>query len=190
MSTDLMTMTRANPWRKARLAGFTGTTFPSRIPTVTEPSGEGVVDLTNEVVGGVSQNLVEFIPYAQTGGTNPFSCRAIGWSCLQTSGLSPVTPETNLWIPVVLCELLCESSSTTGVGSKATAKAVRAAEFFAGGISVVGTTANPGSDVNVTSPASTGLIANAVVDLVGFQKLEFTFSSPLATDCNALFRLF
>jgi hypothetical protein len=202
MSVDVMFKTRANPWRKARRVNQTSPAFVSKIPVAADPfitagslasqngdagtaTGASIVRLTDDTVGGTAQNGAEVLFYGVGADNTTMSCRIIGWSCLQTSGLSPVVPETNLWIPVVLAEVLITLAAPVGLANKA----IVATERFADTITIVGTTANAGIDVNVTSPAN-DTIARMFVDLWGHQELEFSFSTgSSATSCNALYRL-
>lgn len=198
MSDEILIQTRANPWRKARSVNATNSSFPSKIPTATDPfvaagvtgdaataTGASVIRLTDQDVGGAAQNGIEIIFFGEGSDTQTFSCRVIGWSPLMTSGLSPVNPQTNLWIPMVLLEVSVALSLQTGLAGKA----IVATELFADTITLVGTTGVAGIDMNITSPAN-DTIARMFVDLWGHQAVELTFDMTGATSGNALFRLF
>lgn len=191
MSDEIALMTRGNPWRVARAVNCTDSSFPSKVPTGTEPTGTGatasaasVIDLTDPVVGGLMQNGAEFLFFGEGSDTNTFSARIIGWSQIQTAGGTFVPPEQILWVPTVLVEVSVALSLQTGVANKV----LNASQRFADTITLVGTTAVAGVDVNITSPAN-DTIARMYVDLWGFQKLEVTFDMTGATNGNALFRL-
>lgn len=200
MSAEVAMMTRAGPWRKLRSVNETSNGYVSKIPRATSPftaaglngdagtaTGASVIQLTNGVIGGQAQSGAEFLFYGVGANNTTFSARIIGWSALTTSGLSPVNPETQVWIPVVLVEVQCTLSSTPiGLAGRA----IVATELFADTITLVGTTGVAGLDMSITSPAN-DTIARVFVDLWGHTELEVQFTTGgSATSCNGLFRLF
>ena len=175
--------------RKARSVNQSSGSFVSKVPTTTEPTGDAgnatgtsIIELVppgTQGGGGCVQNLVRIMPYGTGSATNTFSMRIIGWSKLPSSS-PPQKPD--LWVPVVLAELLCTLSSVTGVAGSD----VDNTQLFAGTIAIVGTSGNPGVSLDIVSPANS-VIAHVVADMKGFQKLELSFSTgSSATDCNAL----
>lgn len=190
----MMVETQFQPFRKCRATSQTSAAFVSKVPTATEPTGTGstatnasVVDLVDpSAKGAVGQNAAMILFYGTGSNNNQFSCRVIGWSCLTDDRGSSVTPSTNLWIPVVLAEVLVTLSSTpVGVAGRS----IVATELFADTIAITGTTANAGVNIDVSSPAN-DTIARMNIDLAGFQKVEFSFQTgSSATDCNGLYRL-
>lgn len=199
MPAEVALMTRAGPWRKVRKTNATNATFPSRIPLATDPfvtagvsgdadtaTGSSVIRLTNELFGGQSQSGAEFLFYGVGADNTTFSARIIGWSPLVTSGLTEVTPDTQIWIPVVLVELACTLSAVPiGLANKA----IVATELFCDTMTVVGTTGVAGLDMSITSPAN-DTIARVFVDLWGHTELEVTFDMTGATSANALVKFF
>lgn len=192
-------MTRAGPWRKGRKTNATNATFPSRIPLAVDPfitagasgdadtaTGASVIRLTNELFGGQSQSGVELLFYGVGADNTTFSARVIGWSPMVSDRLVEVTPETQIWIPVVLAELACTLSAVPiGLANKA----IVATELFVDTITLVGTTAVAGIDCNITSPAN-DTIARVYLDMWGHTELEVTFDMTGATSGNCLLRLF
>ena len=177
--------------RKARITNATDNGFPSRVPTATEPTGTGnnaaqatASAVFNLGIGGLSsQNAVFIKPFGVGSNTNTFSLRLIGWNYV----LDPSTPEDRtlaFWDPTVLVEYACTlTSSVTGVSGST----VSTSNLFPGTMTLTVGNANVSNDL--VNPAGT-IAAHAEVDLKGFQKLEFTFTTGgSATSCNCLFRL-
>lgn len=199
MSVDVMFNTRANPWRKARFVNATNTSFPSKIPTATDPyiaagvngdantaTGGSIIRLTDQETGGVAQNGIRLMFFGAGADTNTFSCRVIGWSCGTSDRLSPVTPDTNIWFPTVLVEVSCALSLQTGVANRF----LPTTDLFCDTVTVVGTTGGTaGIDYKIRSPAN-DTIADMFVDLWGAQAVELTFDMTGATSGNALYMLF
>lgn len=176
--------TLAQPLRKARSVNQTSTSFVSKAPTATEPTGDAGTATGASVLGlqyasgGPGRNSVFVIPYGTGNENDTFSVRVIGWRCAE-----PGNRETLLWIPVVLVEVVVTLSTTVGVAGKA----VVATERFADTIGI--TTGNANVSVDINSPAD-NTIATFLVALKGAQKLELSFSTnSSATDCNALLAL-
>lgn len=193
MSAQTMLQTFASPWRKWRLTNCTDTSFASKIPTITEPTGTGstasdatVIDLMGGgLPSGPIQNGMSLCFFGAGSDTNTFSARLIGWNPLQTERAAPVTPNTQLWIPTVLVEVSVALSLQVGIA----ARAVINTDRFADTITLTGTTANAGVNVNIVSPAN-DTIAYMYVDLAGFTKVELITDLTGATNANALFRMY
>lgn len=193
-------MTRSNPWRKLRSVNQTSNGYVSKVPTATDPfiaagvtgdagtaTGASVKRMAEPVLGGPAQNGVRLCFYGIGSNNNTFSCRIITWSPLQTDGLSVVAPDTQIWIPVVLVEVQVTLSSTP-VGL--TGKAILGTELFADTITITGTTANAGVNVNVVSPAN-DTIARMYLDLEGAMAWEASFTTGAsATSCGGLYQYY
>jgi len=193
MSAEKLILTRANPWRKVRAVSSTREGLYDLVPQAAEPSGDdgtatgrSIIDLTDPLVGGQSQNMMEVILYQES--SEDFSSTAwiAGWSCLTTDRSSSVTSQTNLWIPVMLAELAVTCGTTTGVSGKA----VTSNDLFDDTIGLGGNTANLDQNIVIISPEN-NTIARVLIDLEGYQKIEFLFSTnSFANNCNALYRTF
>lgn len=187
--------TLGGPWRKFRTVNCTDTSFPSKIPTATEPTGVGataggaaVIDLIN--TGSLErsasiQNGICLCFFGAGSDTQTFVAKGIGWSCVGDSPALDVAPDTTLWIPTTLFEVTCTLSTPTGLANKA----VVATDLFVDTIVKVGTTYNEGVNVNTVSPAD-NTIAYLYADLSGHMKFELIFDMTGATNGNALFKLF
>ena len=197
MSDQIMIQTFASPWRKWRNVNSTETSFASKIPTATEPTGTGITATDASVVdlsggkasmlgaGGPQQNGMALCFFGAGSDTNTFSARLIGWNPLQTDRDAAVSANTNLWIPTPLFEVSVALSLQVGIAGKALINTDR----FADTITLTGTTANAGVNINIVSPAN-DTIGYLYVDLAGFMKAELIFDMTGATDGNALYRLY
>jgi hypothetical protein len=177
--------TLSQKWRVARSVNQTSAAFVAKIPTITEPTGDAgtatgasVIELSKD--GQYSQNAVMLLAYGTNADENTLSSRVIGWRYV---GTADDLGANRLWIPVLLAELLW----TTGTASGAVGGVLVANQLFADTVSI--TTGNANVSVEILSPTN-NLIAWAIVDLKGFQKLEISFQTGgSATDCNALLAL-
>lgn len=193
MSSQSMIQTMGGPWRKFRTVNCTDTSFPSKIPTATEPTGVGataggaaVLDIIgNRKENGSIQNGILLAFFGAGSDTNTMSVRGIGWSRVGSSPALAITDLNELWVPTPLFEVSVALSTPTGVAGKA----VINTDLFADTITITGTTANAGVNVNVVSPAN-DTIAWMYADLTGHQKFELIFDMTGATDGNALYKLF
>jgi hypothetical protein len=176
-------------FRKARSVNATNTSFASKIPTRTEPSGDAgtatgasVIDLCGQPDGPTPSHAM--CVFYGTGDSNDiFEVKLIGWRRVG-SGL------TTLWVPTILAHLVCTLGTSVGVAGGE----VLATEAFVDTITVasageptyVAATTNSGT-VRISSPAG-DLIGFAEVPLLGCQKLELIFDMTTGdpTGGNAL----
>lgn len=200
MSADVEIMTRSSPWRKVRSVNQTSNGYVSKVPRNSSPfaaagvtgdantaTGTSIIPLTNFGTGGMAQNGIQLLFYGTGSNNNTFSARVIGWSNIVTDRSARVTDDLALWVPVLLIEVqVTLSSSCPGVAGAA----IAATELFADTITITGTTANPGVNVSVISPAN-DTIAHMFLDMEGSMQIELSFTTGgSATDCNALYKMF
>ena len=166
--------TMSMEFRKVRSVNATDTSFPSKIPTVTEPAGDAgtatgasVIDIGGNPPG-TAQNGGMFVPYGLGANNDTFSMRVIAWRVIR-SGTTKA-----LWVPVVLCEVACTMSASVGVALAA----VLDTEQFVDTITLV--TGNDDVSIDIVSPTADE-IAHFVLDLKGCQKIECTFDNTLNT---------
>ena len=173
-----MTNTQAvRDFKKALTTNATDTSFASKVPTLTEPVNDGVIDLPN-VIGEVSSKIM-ILPYGLGADNDAFSMRVIGWRKIVTSIAGVATA---LWIPVPLITCACTISAVVGVASSP----VLATERFADTITVTDDFTPDIVAYEVKSPTG-DIIARLVLELFGFAKLEFTFDQTTNTPTmNAL----
>jgi hypothetical protein len=169
--------------QRALTTNSTASSFASKVPTITEPSNDGVIDLFSKSILQPKSVKLWFIGLGAD--NDAFSIRVIGWQRIG-SGLAPGI----LWFPSVICELACVISAAVGVAGSP----VLNTERFADTITIV---SEPTITADVTrlgtielnSPTG-DLIAPAVVPLRGFEKLEFLFDQTTNTPTmNVLYSL-
>lgn len=153
----------------------TDTSFPSKVPTVTEPTNDGVMP-----TGGSSQacNALVF-NIIGTGADNAVitGVRVIGW---KKKTPNKAGNKKTLWVPTVLCELGAVLGNIAGVANTD----VGASYFFADTITLI--TGNANISNEIVSPTG-DIIAHVVVDVKGCEKIEFTVDlGANATGCNIL----
>lgn len=185
-----MEMIQSRPFAKIRAVDSTDTTFATRIPTITEPVDDGVVNL---VSGGVLVSCEALIiPYATGNNNATMEIRIIGWKHI---GSGP-TPTSVLWIPVLLHETRCTLGLSTGIALAPILATQRFTDTITATTIIAqektidtdsGGAASSGS-IWISSPAS-DLIATIRVLLNGWEKLEIIFDSTAATttDMNCLY---
>ena len=189
---------------KLRKTNTTDGSFPSRVPTATEPSGVGddasqditstgkaaVFDIgqldstgRHEVVS--EKNRIKIVPFGAGSDTQTFSMRVIGWQRAFKRDEARDDRVEGLWIPTTLAEFSCALSTPTGVAGKAAI----ATDLFCDTITLTGTSGNSGVDISITSPAD-NTIAHVVIDLKGCQKVEIVFDMTGATSGNAFVSMY
>ena len=168
--------TLSTPFRKVLATNATDTSFASKIPTGTEPTNDGVIDLATG--GSTSQNALLLVPYGTGGDNDTFAMRVIAWDFIDGS-----TVTSRLWVPIVLTELTCTMSATVGVANKA----LVATERFVDTLVLV--TGNDDISIDIVSPTADE-VAHAVLDVKGFRKVEFSFDMTAAgsTGANCLIK--
>lgn len=154
----------------------TDTSFPSKVPTVTKPSGDGVIvcgDGGSETVNGL-----QLIPVGT--GQNDMvltGMRLLGWR--RYPGKSAT--KKDLWVPFLLAEFAGVYGSATGVDASSLASTY----FFADTITQVTGNANVSNEI--LSPTG-NIIGHVVADLKGAQLCEVTFDlGANMTGANCLY---
>lgn len=171
---------------KALATNANTSSFASKIPTVTEPSGDGIHDIRGPGLE-VPQRIL-LLPYGLGSDNDVFDMRLIGWKRIYVDSKTKPT----LWVPMVLAGLSATISAAVGVANSP----VLNTERFADTITVTSgyepdttaDTTNNGTFV-IQSPTN-DLVAWAIVNLYGVEKIEFTFDQTTNTPtCNCLFAL-
>lgn len=159
----------------------TNTSFPSLIPTITEPRSSatrGVIEMVSS--GNVSKNLLCLIPVG-TGANNAVitGMRVTGWNRLRAT--PPLHP---LWIPTPLLAVDMVFGNVTGVALSPLA----ATYFFMDTITLI---TNFGT-ANVSNEflSNQGDLVGAIhLDAKGYQKVEVSVDlGANATGFNCLYR--
>lgn len=159
-------------YAKALATSSAATSFTSLIPTGTEPTGDGVINLG--FAADIAPNFLELIPYGLGDDNDEFSMRVTSWTRYGDN------PETYLWIPKPLLEVACVMSAAVGVAGKL----IIATERFCDSIAIVGAIGLSGESVRIISPGS-DLIASILLDVQGSQKVQFTFDMTTGSPTNA-----
>lgn len=180
-------MHSATPYRKVRSVNATNTSFPSKIPTGTEPSGDAGTATGASVIqlvhgrGGIVPCKAKFIFYGTGDANDVFEAKVIGW---ERCGSDTST----LWNPLILAHLVCTLGAMTGVAGKY----LVATDLLVDTITVnseptiTADTTRQGT-LEISSPAA-DLIAFATVPLHGVEKIELIFDTTTGdpTGANAL----
>ncbi len=141
-------------------ANKSDTSFPSKVPTVTEPvTGTGIIDVVEP------NDVLEGIPYSIGADNTTYSMRIIGWRKVST-----------LWVPTIIAELACTASAAVGVASAA----VINTERFADTITLV-------SGIAVLNSPTNDTAGRFSICTTSFSKIEFTFDMTGATSANLLY---
>ncbi len=193
---DVLLTTLSTSFRKVRTTNTTDSSYPSRVPTATRPSGTGnaaaqttsaVFDLglDKQKNGIKQQNAVIIVPFGVGSDTNTFSTRVIGWRMVPGNPQS-TTPTVDLWIPVPLVDLTCTLSTPAGVAGTE----IGSSNLFCDTLAIANTIGVAGQDCVIKTNGA-NLIAQATVDMQGYQLVEVTFTTgSSATSCNALIALY
>jgi len=156
------------PYKVARATDSADTSFPSRVPTVTEPSGDGVVDIQGS---GVASTWLMLVPFGTDANNETFDVRVVGWRNVGT-----------LWIPTILLQFSATLGNVVGVAGTD----VLATHFLAdtvsdpvAGMGSVGVNCQPSSPANDTP-------AHYLFDTRGCPKVEILFDLTGAAAANCL----
>ena len=186
---------QCRPWRKALATDSTASGFASKIPTITEPTGNGVIQLAESgSPNGIVAGTIKLVPYATGSDNDAFDMRVIGWNRIG-SGEAFNTVKT-LWFPVILGQFSCTISAALGVA----AAAIINTERFCDTITVAATGQLKSTDTDSVGAASTGttfvisptndLIGMIVMPLWATEKIEITFDQTTNTpSMNCLYSL-
>lgn len=182
----------SQPFRKARSTNATDTSFPSKVPTITEPSGGGVLDLTEGGQGLVPESLV-VLPFGTGDDNDVFDMRVIGWRRI----VGGPNPGDILWVPCIIAQVTATLSAAVGVAGAPVVATERFADTLA--VTVEGVTRDgelTAADAETFTSSGTTVITSPANDtpaffevcVKGFEKIEFTFDTTTGdpTGANAL----
>lgn len=175
--------------RKALTTDSTDGTFASKIPTVTEPTGNGVIDLVAPGTPYAPHRILA-MPYATAGNDDTFDVRVIGWNCIGTKLGQALT--NRIWIPTILTQFSCTACTCTGVATGFILDTERFVDTVAltaliGEATVTANTTRTGT-VEIYTPAN-NTPGWVIFPVRGMRKIEFNFDSTAAgaTAMNCLF---
>lgn len=153
--------------QRVRATSSTDASFPSKAPTGTVPSGDGVV--SDPLAGNAAPEWLQVVPFGDGADNSTFDLRVIGWK---------PTP-LGLWVPTILAQAACALSAAVGVNSYE----VTASQRFADTISLTLVQANV--DSKVSSPVN-DTPGSFQVQTRGSVLVEVIFDLGTATGANAL----
>lgn len=163
--------TLSTPYEWSHKTAFaTDTSFPSKIPTRTRPSGNGVIDFMpglRNPTNGIAPNYLRITPVG-TGQDDAVltGMRVIAWDPLP--GTSFPDGNDTVWIPVILVEIAAVLCSATGVSGGT----LLGTHFLADTITLVTGTANVSHEI--VSPTG-NVAAHIIVSVKGASMIEVTF---------------
>lgn len=152
--------------QRVRTTSSTDSTFPSKAPTATAPTGDGVIG--DPIVQG-APSWVQIIPFGDGADNATFDLRVIGWK----------VSDLGLWVPTILAQAACTLSAAVGVASTE----VLATQRFTDTITLTQVQANV--DSKLSSPTG-DLVASFQVETRGSALIEVIFDLGTATGANAL----
>lgn len=163
--------------RRALATNANSSSFASKIPTITEPVNDGVIDLLNN--GILVSKKIKLWPILLGSDNDVSSMRVIGWHSVLLDTF------TTLWFPTPIGEYVCTACGAVGVAGAAVLNTERfcdtitpVAKMTRDRVIAAGTAIN--SDYEIMSPTA-DLIAHIIMPIKGFQKLEFTFDQTTGT---------
>lgn len=174
------------PIQRILATNSSASAFASKVPTLTKPVNDGVLDLANDS-GIIAVQKMKLWAVGVGSANDAFSVRVWGWSKLAAGP----SGNRDVWIPSVLAELAFILGATTGVAGTR----FPATELIADTVTIVteGTITEPTTrqgNIYTYSPAG-DLVAFALVPLQGFELVEFDFDQTTNTPTmNALVSLY
>lgn len=157
----------ADDLAKVQSTNSTDGTFPSRIPTTTQPTASA----TRAVLTWAGRSTLFLIPYG-TGADNATitGVRVLGWQKIST-----------LWVPTAICTFAGTLSTIVGVSGAAVTDTERFCDTI---------TLTNGIGVVLTSLADNTGISAIEVGIDGFDLVEVIFDLGTATAANCLYNAF
>ena len=156
-------------WKRLKTANDSSTSFAAKIITITEPSGEGVI----ENVRSAENMQVAFFGAGSAAQT--FDALVIGWNELRNG-------TKNVWVPTPIIHLTATLGSAAGLA----AADVIDTDLLAHTIAV----ASSGGIGVINSQVAGNRMASALFDVTGYRKLEVIFDMTGATNGNCLYKLY
>lgn len=161
--------TNLEDFRKARAANSTASAFASIVPTVTEPTGQGVIEMGE---AGSSPAALMLVPFGRNSDGDTFKIRVWGWRKVSLG---------TLWVPTLLLEATCTVSALPGVSGAD----LTDSDLFCDAITV--SVGNENVGYELLAPG-TDLIAHILVDAKGCRKVTIDFDIDSgATEMNCLY---
>lgn len=139
---------RTGPFQIAFPGGnSTAATIVEPVPTLTRPSGDGVIDFHSEY-GGVAAQKIRVVPYGVGTAAQTLLMNLYGWRYLPPR----VAGNQGLWVPVFLSSYTCTLCTIPGLAGAD----VNASQLFCGTIVVVKGGVS-GTDYSILSPTGNSM---------------------------------
>jgi hypothetical protein len=159
-------------WHELLTTDATDTSFATKHPTGTEPTGDAVIDLNSYGEAREVQESLFLIPFGAGADNTTYDMRVIGWRKVGTG-------DSTLWVPQLICELSVTLGGIVGVANKLLGTSDRFADTLA---------LNTGIAVLYQGDAD-AQPALAEVDTMGCAKVEIIWDMTGATSGNCLWAL-
>lgn len=177
-------------WKKAWAVNANTAAFAAKIPTITEPTNDGVVNLVGSGLAIPRRMLCCF--FGLGADNDAASVRIIGWKKIGQDQPQSIP----LWIPLIVGEFTLIFSTITGVAGAPVLNTERFADTIAPVAArnpdrVIGAGTAINSDLALTSPTTN--VGPGFIDfpIRAFEKIEFSFAQTVNNPpCNALFALY
>jgi hypothetical protein len=162
-------------------ANVTAASITEPVPTITKPSGDGVLVLGDG--GQQTASAIKLVFFGVGSDSNTFVANVYGWEIVPGAG---VLGDSDLWVPVLLASFTGITLDSTQPGLAGTL--VGATQYFATGITLG--TGNQGVGLDVVSGGHVAHeIAHVIIDMKGARLGEVRYGTgSSATSCNGLWR--
>ena len=169
--------TRTSAFRKTHATNATDASFLSKVPTVTAPSGAGVIELSNEQLQG--PNGVKLMFFGAGADNNTLDVRIILWNKIR------INQNFEEWVPMPCAQLTCTLSTQTGSANGLDTTNRMVDTIVTHATIPIGTA---GKDWDISSPAN-NIAGHIVIAAKGAMMIEVNFAVVTATDGNCLLGL-
>lgn len=151
----------AADFSRALVSNSVATEFASKIPTLTEPTGAGVISLPSS--GG--PKFVLITPFGTDAANETFDMRVVGWSY----------SSDGVWIPFIMIQVavVLGAAAVSGLTNHFLADTIT---FTAGD-----------DEAKIISPAN-DTVAHLLLHTRGFKELDYDFDLGTAAAANAYYR--
>ncbi len=156
-------------WKRLLAANSTATSFASKVITVDEPTGVGVIESIR------SAEVMQVSFFGAGTAAQTFDALVIGWNELRNG-------TKNVWVPVPIVHLTATLGSAAGLASADIADT----DLIAHTIAV----AASGGIGTIPSQVGGNRMAVANFSIIGYRKIEIIFDMTGATNGNCIYRQF
>jgi hypothetical protein len=173
----------SQPVRRVRATSYASAGYPTRIATVTKPSGDGVILCGDTGYETVSH--IKIVPFGAGADAGTFGMKVLGWMVTAEPGVGT----KQLWTPVELVTFAVALTTKVGVDGTPVTSTDRFCDTITstGGRTFITSGAAPIVDRWFQISPTGDAIGMIMQPTLGFQLLELIFDNQSsATNCNAL----